>query len=290
MSEKSIQRDIEDLRTYLSEYYQHRSEMSILYSERKRGYHMQMDERFVLSHTDIFVLAKVLLESRAFPKAEMRRILDKLIEQAPTDLRKHIRDMVNNEMFLYVPVRHDRPLFDVMWDLSFAVKERRVIEITYQRVNEPQPVLLQIEPLGIMFSEYYFYMPAYLHGVEKTYPAVFRLDRIVSYQVTNKRFSLTEQSRFQEGLFRRQVQFMQTGQLMRIKFRFWNKSLESMLDRLPDARVTMEGEVAVIEAEVFGKGIMMWLLSQGPHVEVLAPADFREEMKQAALAMANLYR
>jgi hypothetical protein len=107
--------------------------------------------------------------------------------------------------------------------------------------------------------------------------------------VTNKRFAVTEQSRFQEGLFRRQVQFMQTGQLMRIKFRFWNKSLESILDRLPDARVTMDGDVAVIEAEVFGKGIMMWLLSQGPHVEVLGPPEFREEMRQAAQAMAKIY-
>jgi hypothetical protein len=219
----------------------------------------------------------------------MSRILDKLIEQAPNEHRKHIREMIKNELFLYVPARHNKPLFEKMWDLSFAVRERRLVRLNYLRVNEQQPVLLNVQPLGIIFSDYYFYLIAYIEGVERDYPATFRIDRIADYAVSGERFHVSEKNRFQDGIFRQQVQFMQTGKLMKIKFRFWNKSLESILDRLPNAKVTKEGQVAIVEAEVFGKGIMMWLLSQGPHVEVIGPPEFRDEMVRTVRQMADIY-
>jgi predicted DNA-binding transcriptional regulator YafY len=289
VSDKSIQRDIEDLRTYLSEFYKHQNDIAIVYSDQKKGYHLQSDDRYLISHMDILVLAKVLLESRAFPKEELSRILDKLIEQAPGEHRKHIREMIKNELFLYIPVRHNQPLFAKMWDLSFAVRERRLVQMNYLRVNEQQPVSMSVQPLGLIFSDYYFYLVAYIEGVERDYPATFRIDRIADYAVSGDRFHVSERSRFQEGIFRQQVQFMQTGKLMKIKFRFWNKSLESILDRLPNAKVTMDGEVALIEAEVFGKGIMMWLLGQGANVEVLGPPEFREEIAETARRVASIY-
>ena len=289
VSEKSIQRDIEDLRTYLSEFYKHQNDVAIVYSDQKKGYHLQSDDKYLITHMDILVLAKVLLESRAFPKEEMSRILDKLIEQAPHEHRKHIREMIKNELFLYVPARHNKPLFEKMWDLSFAVRERRLVRLHYLRVNEQQPVLLHVQPPGIIFSDSYFYLIAYIEGVERDYPATFRIDRIADYAVSGERFHVSEKNRFQDGIFRQQVQFMQTGKLMKIKFRFWNKSLESILDRLPNAKVTKEGEAAIVEAEVFGKGIMMWLLSQGPHVEVIGPPEFRDEMVQTVRQMADIY-
>lgn len=35
----------------------------------------------------------------------------------------------------------------------------------------------------------------------------------------------------------------------------------------------------IIEAEVFGKGILMWLLSQGKYVQLLSPEHLRAEMR-----------
>lgn len=67
---------------------------------------------------------------------------------------------------------------------------------------------------------------------------------------------------------------------MDITFRFSGASLQAVLDRLPTARVvSQDDDGAIIEAKVFGKGIKMWLLSQGPFVEVLKPVEFREEIR-----------
>ena len=63
------------------------------------------------------------------------------------------------------------------------------------------------------------------------------------------------------------------------------------MDRLPTARVVSEGEDGyIIEAEVYGKGILMWLLSQGRRVEVLKPVEMREEMKKILQKMNDLYK
>ena len=63
---------------------------------------------------------------------------------------------------------------------------------------------------------------------------------------------------------------MYGGKLERIKFRYKGQSLEAVLDRLPTAKVLSHDENGwVVSAEVFGKGIDMWLRSQGELVEVI---------------------
>ncbi|WP_373897763.1 WYL domain-containing protein [Haloimpatiens sp. FM7315] len=91
--------------------------------------------------------------------------------------------------------------------------------------------------------------------------------------------------------FRKLIQFMQTGELERVRFRFTGRSIEAVLDRLPNAKVIKEkqGEY-IVEAKLFGKGIKMWLLSQGDSVEVIGPDKFREEMKRTILEIGMMYK
>lgn len=156
-----------------------------------------------------------------------------------------------------------------------------------------------VEPVSILFSEYYFYLNAYI-VVQQTggryehkydYPAIFRIDRIEDYEHMDERFSLPYASRFQEGEFRKRVQFMYPGRLEKIRFRYTGKSVDAILDRLPTAKILSQGDrIFEIEAEVYGKGIVMWLLSQGERVEVIAPAHLREKMRDTLLNMLELYR
>ena len=77
--------------------------------------------------------------------------------------------------------------------------------------------------------------------------------------------------RFQEGEFRKRVQFMYGGKLERIKFKYTGPSIEAVLDRLPTAEILSQDEEGwIVEAEVFGKGIDMWLQSQGLHIKEVA--------------------
>ena len=70
------------------------------------------------------------------------------------------------------------------------------------------------------------------------------------------------------------------GNLMKLQFKYTGNTAEAVLDRLPTARVISEDNGSfIIEAEVYGKGILMWLLSQGNRVEVLKPDYMRAEIK-----------
>jgi len=63
------------------------------------------------------------------------------------------------------------------------------------------------------------------------------------------------------------------GDNVRITFEFSGLSLQAVLDRLPTAKVIEQnGTKSVITAEVnYGRGIIMYLLSQGSWVKVFEP-------------------
>ena len=77
---------------------------------------------------------------------------------------------------------------------------------------------------------------------------------------------------------------------MKIQLKFYGENPEPVLDRLPTARIVEEKEHQfTISAEVYGKGILMWLLSQGSRIEVIRPESLRQEMKKKVEEILKLY-
>ena len=303
VDERSIQRDIDDIRAFLEDQKTERSTESreIIYDRVHKGFTMTGADGSAMTNSEILAVSKILLESRAFSKTEMDALLGKLIEGCvPLRNMKLVSDLIANEKYHYVELTNPSYDRDSLWNLGVAVRNHNLLEVSYHKAEAvDECVKRMIEPVGIVFSEYYFYLNAFL--VEKdasgkyvhkySYPAVFRVDRIISIRETGQKFKVPYNGRFEEGEFRKRVQFMYSGELMRVKFRFYGGSAEAVLDRLPTAKiVSRQQDQYEIEAEVFGKGIMMWLLSQGEKVEVLSPEWLREEMKGTLEKMVERYQ
>ena len=308
VDERSIQRDIDDIRAFLEDQKTERSTESreIIYDRVHKGFTMTGTDGSAMTNSEILAVSKILLESRAFSKKEMDSLLSKLVEGCvPLRNMKLVSDLIANEKYHYVELTHPSYDRDSLWNLGVAIRNHNLLEISYHKGDTADGcVKRMIEPVGIVFSEYYFYLNAFL--VEKdakgkyakgkyahkySYPAVFRVDRIVKLRETNEKFKVSYNGRFEEGEFRKRVQFMYSGELMRVKFRFYGGSAEAALDRLPTAKiVSKQPDWYEIEAEVFGKGIIMWLLSQGERVEVLSPDWLREEMKGKLEKMVERYQ
>ena len=63
---------------------------------------------------------------------------------------------------------------------------------------------------------------------------------------------------------------MYGGRLQKIRFKYTGPSIEAILDRLPTAEVKEKTDDGwIVEAEVFGTGIQMWIRSQGDYVKML---------------------
>ena len=90
-------------------------------------------------------------------------------------------------------------------------------------------------------------------------------------EVLDERFHIPYSSRFEEGEFRKRIQFMYGGKLQKVKFRYTGPDIDAILDRLPTAQILDETDGAfIVSAEVFGKGIDMWIKSQGDSVQIIA--------------------
>lgn len=80
VNEKSIQRDIDDLKNFLSSCDDCYG-MEIKYMRSKHGYVLEKEIANKFSKEEALAVVKVLLESRAFNKVEMNRITDLIINQ-----------------------------------------------------------------------------------------------------------------------------------------------------------------------------------------------------------------
>lgn len=280
VTERSIQRDIESLRCFFTE---QSLSQDVIYDSADRGYRLIDTMPQKLSNSEILAVCKILLESRSMRKDEMLPVLDKLIACCvPEQNKAAVNQLIANEKFHYIAPHHEKPLLDCLWDIGQAIQKHQVMEIQYKRLKEAKLVTRRIEPVGIMFSEYYFYLTAFLQDVDREaefeepddlFPTIYRIDRIHSFKVLDEHFRVPYASRFEEGEFRKRVQFMYGGKLEKIRFRYTGPSLEAVLDRLPTAKVIREDPDGWdVEAEVFGKGIEMWLRSQGGYIQ------FKQEM------------
>ena len=302
VDERSIQRDIDDIRAFLEDRAAEAGDTrTVVYDRNKKGFILQGGQSPLMTNSEILAVSKILLESRAFCKEEMSSILDKLVSGCvPQRNMKLVSDLLANEKFHYVELTTPAPIQDKLWDIGSAIQQRTLLELDYRRQGpEVSTVRRVVEPVSILFAEYYFYLNAYIVELDGRgryvhkydYPAIFRIDRMEAYRVLPQRFRLPYADRFQEGEFRKRVQFMYPGRLQRILFRYTGASVDAILDRLPTAKVVSRDEGQyVIEAEVYGKGIVMWLLSQEDRVEVLAPQNLRQEMATVLEKTLALYQ
>ena len=271
VTERSIQRDMEALRCFFAEEW---LQQDIIYDRAARGYRLESPSRALLNNSEILAVCKILLESRSMRKDEMLPILDKLIACCvPEKSKKAITELLANEKHHYVEPHHKQRLLPGLWEISQAVQNHQMMEIEYERLKEPRLVRRRVKPVGIMFSEYYFYLTAFLEdkdtfeNPDDLFPTIYRIDRIRNVQLLDEHFKVPYKDRFQEGEFRKRVQFMYGGKLERIRFHYTGPSIEAVLDRLPTAEIVERDETGwTVEAEVFGKGIEMWLRSQGSYI------------------------
>ena len=272
VTERSIQRDMESLRCFFAE---QGLQQDVVYDKAVKGYRLESSACSLLNNSEILAVCKILLESRSMRKDEMLPILDKLIACCvPERSKRAVTELLANEKYHYVEPHHGQHLLPGLWEIGQAVQNHQ------ERLKEPKLVCRRVLPVGIMFSEYYFYLTAFLEdktdfdNPDDLFPTIYRIDRIRGFKVLDEHFKVPYKNRFQEGEFRKRVQFMYGGKLERIRFKYTGPSIEAVLDRLPTAEIISQDENGwTVEAEVFGKGIEMWMRSQGSYIvnEIIHP-------------------
>lgn len=288
VSTKSITRSINDLKNFLAEHRELVGHTELQYSHQDRCYRLYMDE--FLSNKELFALVEVMIGARAFSKEELLQLTAKLKKFTTPEDRQKLNELVRKELYHYPEVKHDcNSVQESLWQLVNCISERQEISIDYYRMDRKW-VTHRLRPASVMFTDYYFYLIAYLAEGNTEKPYYFRIDRIRQIVVHRKKFATDDTPTFDEGLLRQRSLFMWPGKLQTIRFEFTGPSVQAVLDKLPTARIIeREDRKYLIEAETYGNGIKMWLLSQGAWVKVVAPEEFVEEIRKEIITLNTIY-
>ena len=290
LSTKSISRDISEIQKFLSEHRELMQNAELIYSYKDKAYLLNSDE--FLKNKELFALVKIMLGCRCFSKEEVLTLIAKLKKFTTIHDKKQFENLIRKEVYHYHEVKSDcKSVIDHLWKIIQAIEEKRTITITYYKMNRNE-VEHKIKPVSIMFSEYYFYLIAYDADNTRYKPIYFRIDRISAITEHRENFCLERKYDFDEGDLREKNQFMFPGETVKIRFEFSGLSLQAILDRLPTAKVVEKnGNTSIIEAEVnHGRGIIMYLLSQGSWVKVLSPQSLIDEMKEEISKIQTYYK
>lgn len=290
VSTKSITRDINEIKNFIADHRELLSNTEIQYVAASKRYYMKLEH--FLEPDELLALAKILIGCRALSKADALRLLAKLKQFTCKSDQTIINSLITNELKHYQGVNHDcDQVIDTLWQLTECIFSRQEITISYYKMNRDL-VKRRIRPLAVTFSEYYFYLIGYPVANDEVSRDIhfYRVDRIVGLTRHRARFQTSDNAAFDEGDLMSRIQFMFPGKTRRIRFSFTGPSVQAVLDRIPRSRVVeAKGGETIIEAEVLGTGINMFLLSQGAWVKPLAPEEFVEEMRQEVMKMAALY-
>lgn len=275
VSERSIQRDIDSIRDFYSNRTNRGSGFTqIKYDHSAKGFRIINDKTITLTNAELFAVAKILLENRSLCREEMKKIILDLLDAClPVSEKKKMEDLICNELFLYIEPRHGKYLVEDVWELGSAVYSHKVIHLEYQKTTG-EITTADVKPVGILNSEYYFYLLAYIGDKDKEhpgYPTIYRIDRIKSFKITDQIFHVPYRDRFEEGEFRKRIPFMYGGPLTKVKFIYSGTDINAVLDRLPSADYKkLEDGTYEVHAEVYGTiGIEMWLGSQKNNIHII---------------------
>ena len=289
VSTKSISRDINDLKSFLADHRQLVGNTELVYSNQEKCYHLYMDE--FLTNQELFALLEVMIGARAFSKEELLTLTNKLKGFTTAQDRPMLNDLIRKELYHYTEIKHDCvSVQETLWKLAKCITEKREITIEYYRADRAWKTH-RIRPASVMFTDNFFYLIAFNTEGTPDKPLYFRVDRIKYITEHRKNFTIEDAPEFDEGLLRQRSLFMWPGKLRTIQFEFTGSAIQAILDKLPTARVIERtGRTYTIEADVYGDGIKMWLLSQGRRVKVIAPKDFVEEMRTEIQKMQMNYQ
>ena len=275
---RTAKRDIEEINLYVE-----RQNNTIEYNRKKRSYCLEHNPN-ILTNSEILAICKILLDSRAFSKEQIEKILDYLVD-CSFEEKELIQQLILNEKFHYIETYHEYEYIQKMWEIGKAIQKNKYIQIDYQKLKSNNEIVKRkLKPIAILFSEYYFYLLALIEdkeleqtisNFEELSPTIYRIDRIAQLTVLNENFHISygtreSDARLNEGEFRKRVQFMRRGNLKKVTFVYKGKDIHGVLDRLPTAEIISEKNGKyTIKAEVFGDGINMWFNMHRHDVDVI---------------------
>lgn len=220
---------------------------------------------------------------------EMGSISRKVKSVLPPRLAAHMERIARISLPLLQGVRDYGRVEEPLRRLRAALLHQYRVSLRYRAKGKGRPASYEVDPYTLIIHKGGLYLLGYAHNRQGM--RTFAVERITAVEAGKVRFEMPEGFRPEEQ-FRSAFGIVEESPVP-VKVRFSPTVAHAVRDRLwhPSQRVEegKDGSV-ILSFEAGGRmEIVSWILSYGPHAEVLAPADLREELKRSAEEMALLY-
>lgn len=189
VSRKTIQRDISDLRLYLSEIHPFDIETDISYNKIDNSYFLKRYEIDWLTNKEILIISMILLRSGSLEKNQMLTLIDKLIRHSTYEDGKLIESIINEDYYKYISINKDENFLNNIWNLLEFIKAQKVISFSYSSDCGGLKKYM-VKPITIIFNKPLFYLISYLEVDGTEIPKVFQINRMKEIKVTGKSFRI----------------------------------------------------------------------------------------------------
>jgi predicted DNA-binding transcriptional regulator YafY len=247
-----------------------------------RGYLDRGDLLLTITEALGLYLAKGLMGPLA--GTSIGEAFDRLIERIERSLSdKTLRHFRNLQGLLLVlsPGRPDYSKHrNIVAAIDTAVRERRVLRVTYHSQWRGEDYTTEIHPYGLVFWLADLYLVAYSCRAQDI--RVFKVTRIRQADVAGKTFSRPEDFDL-EDYFLPSISVMRSGSVFEACVEFTGPAVDLVQERRwhPSQRVVVQQpDRLVVKLKISDPvGLKQWVKSFGPHAELLSPSRLREELR-----------
>lgn len=234
------------------------------------------------------VLAQILLASRALTKDELLEIIADITHSLTPQEKKKFDSAIKMAKGSYLPIYGANPLFDKIKVISQAIADQTLLTFHYTNSKGDKNKAYRAYPLALFFDVSYFYVIMQVEGY-KNY-SHYRLDRIetIDYKDSEKPEKLNTSFSLQD--YRKEVYLLQMGRKVTFNFKSWIY-WGTVKDKFPTAKrlAQLEDGGDLIQVTSYEKGALLWLLGQGPDVQVVSPKSFVDKVHERLAKTMELY-
>lgn len=261
----------------------------------KKALTLSLKDSETLNKKYVLILIKMLLDTRALNENEILKVINHLLSHLCFEDREKIYNSIQSEVIRYKELEAALPLIDQVWELNQCIMNKDILSITYFNLKSKKRNI-ELAPLYITQDEFYFYLIGY--NAAKENMTTLRVDRIDDYEViTHKadkyKFKIDQIDQHNElGTYKNRTPLMFAGNKEKITFEYYGPSIEAIADKFPDNeyhKLESNSEHYKVVINASGRGVYMWLLSQGPYIKVISPPSVKQEMKELIAEMHRLY-
>lgn len=292
VSVKTVQRDMDNIRSFFSEYHKGIS-IEHRIQDRKRYYYLERVNND-LSKRTMLILLKILLSSRVLNKKELSATVESLLALLAKRDADEINALIQSEYRLYEGPSHNQDLLQWVWELSNYITKKQTVKLTYQGMVGKKTSRLVL-PEALVTDAHYFYLVSYSDKDQAE--RFFRVDRILDVKKSRKVIKLPREEQFSAGSEEKLIHYMHSGTRSETFTVNYRGLFETVKDQFPSARETKIVKanespfetVREIKFEAYERGTLMWLLSQGERVELVKPTEARRRLKEQVERMLAQY-